>query len=530
MEADLVLVNGRIYTFDSQQPLVSALAIRDGAVLYAGDDVTARQMLQPKGELVDLRGSCVVPGLADAHMHFSMYALGLQAVNAELPQLENVLAAVAAQAAQTPPGQWIVGFGWNHNVWGGEFPTAAQLDFAAPLHPVLLGAKSGHAVWVNSRALELAHITATTPDPAGGHIVRDADGQATGTLLETAEALAQDLIPSPTLDQVVAAMRLALPIVHRAGLTMVHDMDGPLSFSALQVLHQQGELTLRVNKSIPVEHLDEAIALGLRSGFGDEFLRVGQVKMFADGALGPRTAYMLQGYASAPAETGIAVVPSAFICEAVRKATAAGLSCAVHAIGDRACRETLDAYAQLPPQLRARCRNRIEHVQLLHPDDYARLAALQVIASMQPLHATSDMLMADKHWGQRCAGAYALRTQLAHGAVLALGSDCPVEVIDPLVGIHAAVSRRRADGTPGPEGWYPEQRLTAAEAVRGFTWGPAYAAGMERRLGTLRAGYLADLTILGADILVIPPMDILNAPVLGTMVGGRFVWRDAQLA
>ena len=532
MDADLALFNGRFHTFNRQQPHAAALAIRDGRIIYAGDNLAARGLLGPKGEAVDLRGCCAIPGLADAHLHFGGYSLGLLAVNAERPTLEGALAAVAEHVARTPGGKWVRGHGWNHNAWGGEFPTAALLDRVAPNHPVILTHKSGHAAWVNSLALDLAHITAHTPDPAGAQIVRDAQGRATGILLEgPAIGLAEHLLPPPTLDELVTAMRQAMQIAHRAGLTSIHDMDGPLALSAHQVLHQYGELTLRVVKSIPLEHLDEAIALGLRTGLGDDWLRLGQVKMFADGALGPRTALMLRGYNTAPSETGIAVTPIEVIREAVRKAIASGLGCAIHAIGDKAVRLALDIYEESYPQSHeAGLRHRIEHVQLVHPDDYGRLARLEVIASMQPLHATSDMLMAERHWGYRCAGAYALKTQSQYGAVLALGSDCPVEVMDPLVGIHAAVTRCRADGTPGPEGWYPEQRLSVEEAVRGFTAGPAYAAGMEDKLGSLQPGKLADVTILDQDIFSIPPMEIPNAQVMGTVVGGRFVWRDGRLS
>ncbi len=537
MDADLVLYNGKFYTLNPRQPRASALAVRDGVIVYTGDDLTARSLLGPRGEAVDLRGCCALPGLTDAHLHFEMYSLGLLQVNAERPTIQEALAAVADQVAHTPSGKWVTGYGWNHNVWGGEFPTAALLDRVAPNHPVILGHKSGHAAWVNSLALDLARITEQTPAPAGGQIVRNAQGRASGILLEgPAITLVKKLVPAPTLDETVTAMRQAIQIAHRAGLTGIHDMDGPLALSAHQVLHHLGELTLRVTKSIPLERLDQAIALGLRTGLGDERLRLGAVKMFMDGALGPRTALMLRGYDSAPDDTGIAVTPIEVIREGVRKANAAGLACAIHAIGDRACRLALDIYEEVKVQAGASGnldhswgRHRIEHVQLLHPDDYGRPGKLGVIASMQPIHATSDMLMADEHWGSRSAGAYALKTQLEHGAVLALGSDCPVEVNDPLVGIHAAVTRRRADGTPGPEGWHPEQRLTVEEAVRGYTWGPAYAAGMEGKLGSLQAGKLADVTILDQDIFAIAPMDILQARVMGTVVGGKFVWRDGRL-
>lgn len=530
---ELLLCNGRIHTMHPAQPFVTALAIRDGKILFAGSDSDARQALpQAAGEnILDLKGACVLPGLTDAHLHLMWFSNGLTQVQAEQPSKQAVLDIVAEFARRKPAGAWITGFGWNHNVWDGEFPTAADLDRAAPEHPVVLSAKSGHACWANSLALRLAGVTAQTADPPGGAIVRDADGAPAGVLLEEAMDLVERLAPEPGPAEAAEALRRGIEVAHRAGLTGVHDMDGVDCFRGLQALHRAGELTLRVVKSIPLAHLDEAVGLGLRSGFGDDWLRIGGVKMFTDGALGPRTAWMLAGFDTAPDNTGIEATPIAVIRAAVRKANAHGLAATVHAIGDRANREILDIYAEtvgagLAP---THLPNRIEHVQLLHPADAGRLAELGVVASMQPLHATSDMHIADQHWGARTAGAYAWRTQLDHGAVLALGSDCPVETLDPLAGIHAAVTRRRADGSPGPAGWHPEQRLTVEEAVRGYTLGPAHAAGMADRLGSISPGKWADLTILDRDIFAIEPMEILNTRVLATLTAGRFVWRNASL-
>jgi len=531
MSADLTFVNGRVYALDGAHQRATALVLRVDTIIYVGDDDSARERSgQTRGQVIDLHGATVIPGLTDAHMHLQSYALGLHEVNAETPSLQGALARVAQRSAESPSGEWILGFGWNHNAWGGDFPTASQLDSVAPANPVCLSAKSGHARWVNTQALRMAGITAETADPPGGRIVRDALGQPTGILLEEAMSLVEAVIPQPTHDAIVAAMRRAMPVASRAGLTGVHDMGGPSAFGAEQVLHSNRELSLRITKSIPLEYLDEAIALGLRTGFGDDWLRIGAVKAFTDGALGPRTAWMIDGYDSAPEEAGIAVAEPEVLRQSVSRANAAGLACAIHAIGDRAVRTAIDIYSSVSPAKGpGALRNRIEHVQLVHPADQGRLAQHGIIASMQPIHATSDMLMAERHWGARCAGAYALKTMLRHGTVLALGSDCPVEVIDPLVGIHAAVTRRRADGSPGPEGWYPEQRLTVEEAVRGFCWGPAYAAGMENRLGSLRAGNLADLTILAQDIFAIAPMEIRDVAVLGAVVGGQFTWRDDSL-
>jgi predicted amidohydrolase YtcJ len=409
-------------------------------------------------------------------------------------------------------------------------PTAADLDRVAPDHPIVLEAKSGHAMWANSRALERAGITASTPDPSGGQIVRDVRGQPTGILLEGAMDLIRTVRPVPTPEELAEMMRAAFPAAHRAGLTGIHDFDGPVAFAAFQILKQRGQLGLRVVKSIPRQMLNQALDLGLGSGFGDDWLSIGSIKMFADGALGPQTASMLEPYEGTN-NLGIVTLNKVEMTENVRRANAAGLSCAIHAIGDQACRTVLDVYEEVAHSAqRGSLRNRIEHVQLVHPQDYNRLGKLGVIASMQPTHATSDMMMADKYWGKRNTGAYAWRTQLDAGAVLAFGSDCPVEKIDPLLGIHAAVTRRRADGSPGPEGWYPEQRLTVGEAVRAFTWGAAYAAGKEDRLGSITPGKLADFTVLDRDIFKVEPMELLNTHVEATLIGGQFVWQAESLS
>jgi hypothetical protein len=325
-------------------------------------------------------------------------------------------------------------------------------------------------------------------------------------------------------------MRRAQQEAHRRGLTGVHDFDRTLAFEAFQDLRGAGELSLRVVKGIPHEMLGQAIALGLRSGFGDAMLQVGPVKMFADGALGSQTAWMLAPY-EGTWSTGISTLSEEQLFNDILRANAAGLACAVHAIGDAACHVVLNAYERVASHLRlgkenvGDLRNRIEHAQLLHPNDISRFARLSVIASMQPFHATSDMLIAERHWGGRCQTAYAWKTLLDSGARLAFGSDCPVEIPDPLSGIHAAVTRRRADGSPGPEGWRPSQRLSVEQAVGGYTAGAAYAAGREAELGSIATGKHADLTILEQDIFSIPAQEIGRTPVAATIVGGKFVYR-----
>lgn len=342
--------------------------------------------------------------------------------------------------------------------------------------------------------------------------------------------LVADLVPAPHPDRIAEAMEKAQPILWRMGLTGLHDFDRRDSFMALQTLHSQNKLKLRVTKNFPVENLEHAAEIGLRTGFGDDWLRIGSVKAFMDGALGPQTAAMIQPYIGDPENRGILNMDAEQLFEHGCRAADVGLGMTVHAIGDRANHEVLNAYEQLRgyenqnglPHLR----HRIEHVQIVHPDDAVRLAQLNIVASMQPLHATSDMLAADRFWGERSSLAYAWRTQLNHGARLAFGSDAPVESPNPFWGLHAAHTRRRADGSPRPEGWYPEQKLSLAEALEGYSLGPAYAAYAEHRLGRLAPGYLADLIVLEKDPFAGDPDELLMMESAATMIGGEWVYKS----
>jgi predicted amidohydrolase YtcJ len=534
MDGDLILFNGRFHTMEVSTPLASSIAVRGGRILSVGDDADVRAAAGgTRGtRSLDLQGRCVLPGLTDSHLHFKWFAESLAAVDVETATMDEAVARVRARAEKTEPGAWITGTGWNHNVWAtGALPDLAPLDRAAPRNPVALQAKSGHALWVNSLALHKAGIRLETPDPEGGKIAHGKDGTPSGILLENAADLVHAVIPKSTPQNLAHLMRNAQTAAHRLGLTGVHDFDSSLALQAFLELESRGELALRVVKGIPHEHLSAAIALGMRTGFGGELLRLGQVKMFADGALGPQTAWMLAPYEGTWA-TGIPTLSEEQLFTDICRANAAGIACAVHAIGDAACHMVLNAYekaAHAAPGQGAGSRlhvlrNRIEHVQLLHPDDLGRLARLGIVASMQPLHATSDMLIAERYWGARCAGAYAWKSLLAAGTALAFGSDCPVEIPDPLAGIHAAVTRRRVDGSPGPEGWRPEQRLSVEQAVGAYTMGAAYAAGREGDLGSIAPGKLADLTVLDRDIFSIDPHEIRNTKVSATMVGGRLVY------
>jgi predicted amidohydrolase YtcJ len=536
-----LLYNAYIHTQDPAYPTASAIVIDRERIVAVGE---ANNLLPqyPNAEKQNMDGRVILPGLTDAHLHLKHYALNLQKIDCETDTKEECLHRVEERARKAKPREWILGHGWNQNVWTrtplplGEgpgvrgWPSASDLDAIAPNNPVYLTAKSLHASWANTAALKAANVTSQTPDPQNGQIQRDNKGNATGVLLETAMELVGSVIPEPSIHEIAEAMEKAQEILWKLGLTGIHDFDRRDSFMALQQLHAEGKLKLRVLKNLPVELLDQAHDLGLRAGFGDDWLRIGSIKVFMDGALGPHTAAMFQPYIGEEDNRGILNMDGEELFEYGRKAAQVGLGLTVHAIGDRANHEVLDAYEQLRSYEKENnlpaLRHRIEHVQVIHPDDAARLGKLNIIASMQPIHATSDMLMADAFWGERSRLAYAWRTQLDHGARLALGSDAPVESPNPFWGLHAAVTRRRADGSPSAEGWYPEQKLTMAEAWEGFTLGPAYAASMENRLGRLAPGYLADLIVLDAsqDPFTCNPDDLLEMQSSATMVGGEWVY------
>jgi len=528
----LLLSNGKIYTMDADQPTASAVALGDGRIMAVGGSELAAEFDGPGVERLDLEGRCVIPGLVDSHVHFRNFSLARRRVDLDnavsLDEVLERIAAYAADARHVERSGWLRGRGWAQGNWSStQFPTAADLDRVVGRIPACMTHKSGHAVWVNSEALRLAGIRTDTPNPPGGEIQRDEKGMPTGILLEDAMGLVTDLISPAAREEVVDAMRDAQQYCWEVGLTGIHDFDGRSCFLALQELHRNDELHFRVVKNIPVVHLQEAVGVGLQSGFGDDWLRIGGIKIFADGALGPRTAAMVEPYENEPDNYGIVVTDKEEMMAAAEVASANGLSLTIHAIGDRANHDVLDVYEAVRSKNNGgrKLRHRIEHVQILHPNDLNRLAELDVIASMQPLHATSDMEVADAHWGERTRYAYAIRTVLDSGATVVFGSDAPIEIIDPLPGIHAAVTRRSADGRPGPDGWHPEQRLTVEEAVRGFTSAAAYTSGQEQKSGTITPGKRADLTIMERDIFEIPKDELLEAGIAGTIVGGEFRFR-----
>jgi predicted amidohydrolase YtcJ len=482
-------------------PEVAATA--DGRIVAVGPG--ARAAAGRSADVVELTGRAL-PGLADAHVHLeSLARLRIEIDLGGTRSLAEALTRVRRHAAGLPPGGWVVGRGWDDDVWRDpRRPDRRTLDEAVGGRPAFLLRKDAHSAWVSSAALAAAGIDRGTEDPPGGAIDRDPAGDATGIVRENATERVQRCVPRPSDARLDAAMTGALRDLSRLGLTSVHSMDRPAAFGSLSRLHARVPLPLRVTWNVPAPRLEHAERLGLRGGFGDDHLRIWGVKAFLDGSLGSRTAQMLDG-------SGVPVLPQAELVDLARRTAAEGLNLCLHAIGDGAVRRALDALEPLAGAW-PRWRPRIEHAQCVHPADIGRFRRAGVVASMQPVHAVSDRELADREWGERTAHAYAWRALRDAGAVLAFGSDAPVEPADPLLGMDAATSwRRRA-------GWHPGLALTPAQALHAYTVGPAYAVGMEKRLGRLRPGLLCDLTV------------VRDGQVEATVVGGRLTWRRPRQA
>ena len=532
MKAQLLLTGGTVYTLDRLQPRAGSMVIGGGRVLACGADAQALEALVgPDTRVIDVAGGAIVPGFVDAHLHFGHFAMARREVDLDAaPTLEDGQARLRAAAEQSVQGGWLRGRGWDRNRWG-RLPTRADLDVAIGDRPAALSSHDGHSLWLSSRALQLAGVNRDTPDPAGGVIDRDAHGAPAGVLFENAQDLARQHIPEPSDAELVEAIREALRLAAAAGLTGVHNLEDARTRRAFRALEAAGELTLRVYHGVARGELKQARERGLRTGAGSDLLRIGPLKLFSDGALGSRTAHVLEPYVGR--EDGYRGVPTLQpeeLEDCMRQAADAELDVAVHAIGDAAVRSVLDAYerscAAYPP-LRLRML-RIEHAQLVHPDDVPRFAQLGAIASMQPIHATADWRSAEAHWGARSQHAYAWRDLLNAGATLAFGTDAPVEHIEPLHSLYAAVSRRDPDGEPR-DGWYAQQCLSLEEALRAYTAGSAAAERARARRGTLATGMDADLVVLTPDPLAgtRPASEALaETRVALTMVGGRITCEE----
>ena len=534
--ADLVVTNARIYTVDDTRPVVEAIAVRDGRVVFAGAARGALTLKGPRTRVLDLGGRTVIPGMTDAHAH--LLGLGTALRNVDLTgaqSYEEVVARVAARAKTAPAGAWILGRGWDQNRWpGARFPTHEPLDAAVPGHPVYLERVDGHAGLANAAAMRAAGVTAATKDPAGGRIERDSTGAPSGTFVDNAQGLIERAIPAPTRADVRDMTLAAIAECNRWGLVGIHDAgESRQTIDVFEELAKAGRYNLRTYVMVSDDSaaLAHYFAIGPRSALYDGHLWVRAVKLYADGALGSRGAALLAPYADDPKNSGLLVSAPAHIEAVSERALRAGFQVATHAIGDRGNRLVLDAYERaLAAVPTADPRLRIEHAQVLSPEDIPRFAALGVIPSMQASHQTSDMGWAATRLGpERVKGAYAWRSLLNTGVVIPNGSDFPVEYVNPLISFHSAVTRQSAANEP-PGGWYPEQRMTRDEALRSMTLWPAYAAFQEHDAGSLTPGKYADFVVLDQDIMRVAAEDILKTQVLATYIGGKAVYERPAAA
>jgi predicted amidohydrolase YtcJ len=490
----------------------------DGTIRMVGPAVQLERAAPAGVPRYDLPEAMVTPGFVDGHTHFGLWAMNRRRV--ELSGLHTREEVIGRVAAALPVQGWVIGQGWDANGWA-DAPDRGSLDRIHSL-PVYLDSLDVHAAWVNSAALAAAGITRETADPPGGRIVRDGNGEPTGLLLERAVELVLPYLPQPPASALDEALREAQAQAHRVGITGIHDVESMSILDAFRRLESSDELRLRVLFQPPVSALTHLVAQSIRSGQGGEWLTLGGVKMFLDGSLGSRTAWMLEPYAGTR-DRGMPITDVEEARNAMSTAAAAGLAITVHAIGDAAVRQALDLVSRLP---RVALPHRIEHFQCVHPADLQRGAQAGLVLSMQPPHLLTDIPLVERHWGRRGEGAYAFRSLLQAGASLVFGSDVPVATIDPREGVYSALERKASDGAPA-NGWHPGEKLSFKETVHGYTVAPAHAAGAGARRGKLASGYDADLVAWSVD----PAIEhgdgqaFREARALLTVVGGEVVMR-----
>jgi predicted amidohydrolase YtcJ len=523
--ADLVVENANIYTVNAAQPRASAMAVKGGRILAVGGDMARYK--GPRTRRIDAKGATIVPGMIDSHGHMAGLGDSLETLDLREANTSAEVVRTVERAARTrPKGEWIRGRAWDQTRWpGGEFPNAAELSRVSPEHPVYLTRVDGHAAWVNRKALEIADINASTKDPPGGWILRDKQGQPTGILVDRAQGLVSRKIPAAGAEQVRARILRAAKECARLGMTGVHDAGvSERELTAYHVLAAEGELPVRVYAMIggAGELWEEYLKKGPELG---DYLTVRSIKLVADGALGSRGAALKEPYTDEPGNSGLLILKEEDIERVAKQAVARGFQVNTHAIGDRANRAVLDAYGAALGGANDK-RFRVEHAQIVSLGDFPLFRKYSILASIQATHATSDMRWAEKRLGPaRLQGAYAWQRFRKLGVRITNGSDFPVESPNPLWGFYASVTRQDHAGMP-PGGWMPEQRLSREEALESWTINGAYAAFEEKTKGTLEPGKFADFVMLSADIMQIPPAEILKTHVRMTVVSGRIVYQE----
>ncbi len=491
---DTLFVNGNIYSLESLSPPFEAMLVRNGWVIGLGTTAELRNQATGANE-VDLQGYTVLPSFTDAHIHFLNYGLGLGRLQLDNCSLQETLRRVQDAAVAADPGQWIVGRGFDFNTWDCGWPQGQWLDEISTEHPIVLIAKDGHMVWLNRAAFAALDITVNTANPKGGVIERDESGRPSGLCKETAADFVVRSLPEATEDEKLRALRTAIQDAYSYGITAVHTMEDSTTWRTWQQLRRQAHVQFRGVLSAPAAQLNALLELGIQGGFGDEYLRFGGIKIFADGSLGSRTAWMLEPY-ERDTQRGVIVTDEAELQAMVSAANGSGIPVAVHAIGDAANRAVLNAIQAAGD---TRLRNRLEHAQLISGADIPRLRPLNIVASMQPTQCAMDRYMAETYWGERCRTIYPFRSLLDHGTLLAFGSDAPVESPDVLLGLYSAVARKQWQ-EPHTDSWRAHEAISLFEAVRAYTQGAAAAVGEDTYRGTLAPGKRADFILLNNDI------------------------------
>ena len=526
---ELILLARRCYTAERAAHHASAIAIARGRVIAVGPRRSVVHLRRPQTRVLDLGHAVITPGLVDCHTHFFYWALSRSLV-IDLSTLHSLNAALHEMhrlARRRRVGDWVLARGFDHNRWGSGLPRAADLDAVVPDCPALVRSHDGHTAWLNSAALQRIGLTASRSDPKGGRYVRDRHGRPTGIVQEAAI----DLLPDPLRDFARRTDAEARRVVDRAlaaayrvawvhGVVAVHSMDDGVSLSHLQRQHADRRLGVRVTHAVPLANLGEACDLGLRSGFGDDWLRLGGIKVFADGALGSQTAYMFEPYPGRGDYCGVPVVAGDELRDTVRNLAQHGWAAWIHAIGNRAVHEAIDAIIAAGGAKGTLLPHRIEHAQCVRPDDVRRMARAKIIASVQPSHLLVDIAVADQHWPRARRNAFPLRSLIDAGVTLAAGSDVPIEALDPRRALYAATTRMDEQGQP-VGGWLPRQRVRTREALRAFTRGAAAAVGLPPPAGTLVPGAPADLTIWAEDPFRVEPGALLDVGILGCVVDGQ---------
>ena len=531
--ADLIVSNANVWTVDGKLPRAQAVAIIGERIVAVGSQADVQGWRGASTRVIDAGGKLVLPGFNDAHVHFVSGGQQLDAVDLnDATSAEEFVKRVAQQASKTPKKQWITGGDWDETKWSpAQLPTKEMIDAVTPDNPVFLNRYDGHMSLANSIALRLAGVTASTPDPPGGSIVRDAQGNPTGALKDAAMDYVFKVIPPLSHDQRLHAVQRALSHAASLGVTSVQDMNPEYADIAVySELLDRGQLTARIYAAPLITQVDDQVKIGIRRAFGSPYLRIGALKGYADGSLGSATAYFFEPFADQPNNHGLLsdeMHPISLMHDRMMKADAAGLQLCTHAIGDAGISAILDIYGDLVKvHGKADRRFRIEHAQHMAAKDFARFADLGVIASVQPYHAIDDGRWAEKRIGHdRASRTYAFRTFLNDGVRLAFGTDWNVAPLNPMLTLYAATTRATLDGK-NPNGWFPEQKLTVAEAVQAYTMGSAYAEFQDGEKGSITPGKLADMVILNDDIFQIDPVKIRDVKVTKTIVGGKVVWES----